>query len=73
MAPTGPGMGPFGAQGQDPMDPFAQYYGQPYPMLNPTAPTFSAGGRGNIGSRASNQSPTNDWTGRFQGLSLGSQ
>ncbi len=76
---------PFGAsQGQDPMDPFGQYsmYGRapgPYGMLNPAAPTFSASGGGHgpgsrgAGSRGGQRdSPGNEWTSRFQGLSLGS-
>lgn len=66
-----PGMNPFGASMQDPMDPFSQYYAQPYPMLNPNAPNF-ASGRPDMRSRGSNQSPPSDWNGRFQGLSLGS-
>jgi hypothetical protein len=64
-----PGMGHFG--GNVPMDPFADYYQPSYGMLNPNAPNF-ASGRAGLGSRASNQSPTDDWSGRFQGLSLGS-
>jgi hypothetical protein len=64
-----PGMPPFGAG--MPMDPFGDYYQHSYGMLNPNAPNF-ASGRSGLGSRASNQSPTGDWTGRFQGLSLGS-
>ena len=64
-----PGMPPFGT-GMS-MDPFGDYYQPSYGMLNPNAPNF-ASGRPGLGSRASNQSPTTDWTGRFQGLSLGS-
>jgi hypothetical protein len=64
-----PGMPPFSAN--MPMDPFGDYYQPSYGMLNPNAPNF-ASGRSGLGSRASNQSPTGDWTGRFQGLSLGS-
>lgn len=78
-------------QGQDPMDPFGQYgmYAGapgPYGMLNPAAPTFSAGGggghipgsrgqapRGGHGQNGQRDSPVNDWTTRFQGLNLGSQ
>jgi hypothetical protein len=82
MPQVGPGMAPFGAQAQDPMDGFGQYsmYSQTqYGMLNPTAPTFSASGpmRGALGSRGAGSgqggSPANDWTSRFQGLSLNSQ
>jgi hypothetical protein len=63
-------MPPFGANLQS--DPFGDSYYQPsYGMLNPNAQAFAAG-RPGIGSRQSNQSPHNDWTGRFQGLSLGS-
>merc|ERR1712000_234908 len=64
-----PGMGPFG--GNMPGDPFGDYYQPSYNLLNPNAPNF-ASGRPDMGSRASNQSPTNEWAGRFQGLSLGS-
>jgi hypothetical protein len=64
-----PGMPPFGA-GMS-MDPFGDYYQPSYGMLNPNAPNF-ASGRPGMSSRGSNQSPTGDWTGRFQGLSLGS-
>jgi len=64
-----PGMGPFG--GNMPGDPFGDYYQPSYNLLNPNAPNF-ASGRPGMGSRASNQSPTNEWAGRFQGLSLGS-
>lgn len=56
---------------QDALDPFGQYYTQPYPMLNPTAPNF-ASGRNDMRSRGSNQPPAGDWNARFQGLSLGS-
>lgn len=64
-----PGLPPFG--GNMPVDPFSEYYQPSYGMLNPNAPNF-ASGRPGMGSRASNQSPNNDWGARFQGLSLGS-
>ena len=64
-----PGMGPFVNNMQ--MDPFGDYYQPSYGMLNPNAANFATG-RPGLGSRQSNQSPGNDWTGRFQGLSLGS-
>ena len=66
-----PGMQPFGGMQEQQMDPMAAYYGQQhFQMLNPNAPNF-ASGRPNMRSSNSNQSPANDWTGRFQGLSLG--
>ena len=68
----GHGINAFGnGNMQDPMDPFGQYYAQPYPMLNPNAPNF-ASGRTDLRSRSSNQPAAGDWNARFQGLSLGS-
>ena len=68
---VGPGMGPFGGMQEQQMDPMAQYYGQQsFQILNPNAPNFAS--RPNMRSSGSNQSPANDWSGRFQGLSLGS-
>lgn len=69
MQGPAPGIGHFGSN--LPVDPFGEYYPQSYGMLNPNAPNF-ASGRSGQGSRATNQSPANDWTSRFQGLSLGS-
>lgn len=61
----------YGGTMQPQMDPFSPYYAQPYQMLNPTAANFATN-RSGFGNRASNQSPDQNWTGRFQGLSLGS-
>ena len=72
ISQVGPGMGHFNGMQEQQMDPMAPYYGQQqYQMLNPNAPNF-ASGRPNMRSSGSNQSPANDWTGRFHGLSLGS-
>lgn len=53
-------------------EPFAPHMTGPYHMLNPAASSFatSQNPSGRTGRR--NQSPVNDWTGNFQGLSLGS-
>ncbi|KAJ9495146.1 hypothetical protein H2202_009396 [Exophiala xenobiotica] len=63
-----PGMGSYPPNIGGQMDPFLSFYGQAYPGLNPNAASF-ASGRHDFRARGPGHP---DWTGRFQGLSLGS-
>ncbi|KAK5279807.1 hypothetical protein LTR40_007258 [Exophiala xenobiotica] len=63
-----PGMGSYPSNIGGQMDPFLSFYGQAYPGLNPNAASF-ASGRHDFRARGPGHP---DWTGRFQGLSLGS-
>jgi len=64
------GMG-YAPAPQSPIDPYSQFMGQQYGMLNPHAPNFASTRQGPQ-SRAGNHNAEQNWGARFQGLSLGS-
>jgi hypothetical protein len=70
---VGLGMSGYGLSGRAQVDPFTSYVGHSNQMFNPAAPTFAPVQDRQPRSGGANHSPANvDWTGRFNGLSLGS-
>jgi len=54
-----------------PSDPFTSYNGQHYPMLDPSAPSFSTSQRAVSRPNQGERSSGHDWTGNFRSLTLG--
>ena len=71
MQGPGPGVIGYPQNGQPTAEPFAAYLTNPYPMLNPAASAFASAHGSVPRSGRPAHSPTNDFPGKFQGLSLG--